>query len=96
MNLHNLFSSRLYKYDYIIFNNVPFSDNYKKEIQSKISSKVTFIVIPPELWEPPSFVNMSLVKILSVFIFSRWLIYRLILGAQRNGKNGQGESLLRW
>ena len=47
-----------YKYDWVLLNDVPFTDEFKREIQSAAPGvKIKFGVIPHEMWSLPDFIN---------------------------------------
>ena len=48
-----------YHYDWVFFNDKPFSDEFKKVTSALISGKVKYGIIPKEHWSIPSFIDMK-------------------------------------
>ena len=47
-----------YKYDWVLLNDVPFTDEFKREIQSAAPGvTIKFGVIPHEMWSMPDFID---------------------------------------
>lgn len=50
-----------YQYPYLMINDVPFTNEFKSTVMRTTRAKVTFDMVPPELWETPKWINMTLV-----------------------------------
>ncbi|KAJ5182511.1 mannosyltransferase KTR4 [Penicillium capsulatum] len=51
-----------FNYPYIFFNDVPFTEEFKRETQAATKAKVQFELVPKEHWEVPSWIDMALFK----------------------------------
>ncbi|AMD20789.1 HDR047Cp [Eremothecium sinecaudum] len=49
--------NRKYGYDWVFFNNVPFSEEFKTVVSSLVSGKAKFTEIPQEYWSIPDFID---------------------------------------
>eukprot|EP01134_Creolimax_fragrantissima_P003693 CFRG3693T1 len=49
-----------YKYPYVMLNDEPFTDDFKDKLSHVLSSsEVEYALVPPELWNPPEYTNMT-------------------------------------
>jgi alpha 1,2-mannosyltransferase len=53
--------NRQYQYPYLFINDEPFTDEFKAAVRRSTRAKVTFDLVPPELWETPKWINLTLV-----------------------------------
>ncbi|KAL4987916.1 glycolipid 2-alpha-mannosyltransferase-domain-containing protein [Aspergillus falconensis] len=51
-----------FNYPWIFFNDVPFTEEFKKRTQAETKAKCQYELIPKEHWEVPSFIDMNLFK----------------------------------
>ncbi|KAI5799230.1 glycosyltransferase family 15 protein [Peziza echinospora] len=49
--------NHIYHYPYLLLNNVPFTQEFRKQILQHTSSPVTFSVIPPDDWSLPAHIS---------------------------------------
>ena len=49
-----------FNYPWTFFNDVPFSEEFKRQTQAATNSKCYYYVVPKEHWEVPSWINMDL------------------------------------
>ncbi|KAJ1028523.1 hypothetical protein NDA16_001689 [Ustilago loliicola] len=48
-----------HRYPYVFLNDKPFSDNFKLRITRAVSSSVEFGLVPPEMWDIPSHIDLD-------------------------------------
>jgi hypothetical protein len=53
--------NRQYQYPYLFINDEPFTDEFQATVRRSTRAKVTFDLVPPELWETPKWINRTLV-----------------------------------
>lgn len=61
--LENTFNDRPHhRYPYVFLNDKPFSENFKLRITRAVSSSVEFGLVPPEMWDIPSHIDLEKAK----------------------------------
>lgn len=48
-----------YQYDWVFFNDQPFTDHFKSSVTNLVSGKVSFVEIPLDQWMTPEWVDLS-------------------------------------
>lgn len=48
-----------YQYPYTFLNDEPFTERFKERMKALSSAAMEFVVIPPELWNPPDHINRA-------------------------------------